>query len=87
MKQFNGEYGCTFCLHSGESFDAVYKYPISENVYPMWNHNELIRTLKEAHTLNKNSGLLAEEDILEAKGPSVLSYLKYLDLDESMSPK
>ncbi|XP_044007480.1 uncharacterized protein LOC122852000 isoform X2 [Aphidius gifuensis] len=79
MKQYNGTYGCTFCLHPTEAVDGQRKYTISKNIPPLRNSTSVKISMLEACELR---GI--RRDIDGVWGPSSLMNLVHFDLVEGM---
>ncbi|XP_024872804.1 uncharacterized protein LOC112455238 [Temnothorax curvispinosus] len=82
MKQFNGSFGCTYCLHPTEQINNVAKYPISANIPVLRSDYDIKELMKKSVTL----GTVTDEDTFGIKGPSFLMNLKYFDLADSLPP-
>lgn len=82
FKQFNGVYGCSFCLHPGEHVKKgngmVRVYACTDEVPEKREH----KTTVELGEIAQQQG----EAMLGVKGPSVLASLPYFDLINGMIP-
>lgn len=67
--QFNGDYGCGFCLHPGKLVDKVVKYPVSTEEYSDRTNEEMVRDMELA--------LKGGTSVRGVKGPSPLINLPY----------
>lgn len=49
LKQYNGQFGCTYCLHPGETFGGsnMSKYPTSSKKYQLRTHAGTVKLMKE----------------------------------------
>ena len=77
MKQYNGHFGCTFCLHPTENVDGRRKYPLSTTVHATRTHEN---TTKEMMTVGRSN-----IKINGVKGPSVLMNLNYFNLIDGIT--
>lgn len=82
MKQFNGLFGCTYCLHPTEQINNSAKYPIIENIPLLRSNNDIKELMKKSVTLETATA----EDTFGIKGPSFLMNLKYFNLAEFLPP-
>lgn len=82
MKQFNGLFGCTYCLHPTEQINNSAKYPITENIPLLRSNNDIKELMKKSVTLETATA----EGTFGIKGPSFLMNLKYFNLAESLPP-
>ncbi|CAL1672152.1 unnamed protein product [Lasius platythorax] len=82
MKQFNGSFGCTYCLHPTEQINNFVKFPISANIPPLRSDNDIKELMKKSITLETATA----EDTFGIKRPSFLMNLKYFDLAQSLPP-
>ena len=84
IKQFNGEYGCSFCLHKGESvkkgrgYTRVYPENIGDKPPPRV-HSEMIEYAAQA--------LDSRHDVFGVKGPSLLYLIPKFDIIQSFNPE
>lgn len=71
LKQFNGRYGCAWCLHEGERVDkgrgSVQVYPYLEEPPAERTHMQTVENAEEAHRQG--------EAVYGVKGPSILMLL------------
>ncbi|KAA0705011.1 hypothetical protein E1301_Tti019603 [Triplophysa tibetana] len=79
FKQFNGEYGCSYCLHKGK---MVEKGSGTTRVYP-FQENVRLRNQEETDELVE-SALETDQPVLGVKGPSILCRLPILMLLKDM---
>uniref|UniRef100_A0ABD2WAA5 DUF4218 domain-containing protein n=1 Tax=Trichogramma kaykai TaxID=54128 RepID=A0ABD2WAA5_9HYME len=86
MKQFNGNYGCTFCYHPSEQVDSVRKYPLNGKFYPLRSHENIIQDMLSTRIRDEQTGKVKIQEVTGVKGPSALMNLKYFDLADGMSP-
>lgn len=82
IKQFNGEYGCTFCLHPGVRVEkgngSVNTYPLSEILPPLRTHEQILADGERAiHTQQAVHGV---------KEISPLFLLPSFDMAKAWSP-
>uniref|UniRef100_A0ABD2XQK4 Uncharacterized protein n=1 Tax=Trichogramma kaykai TaxID=54128 RepID=A0ABD2XQK4_9HYME len=47
VTQFNGKYGCNWCLHPGES-DGAWVYSLTEIIYPLRTHEDTVKLMLES---------------------------------------
>ena len=78
MKQFNGKFGCGYCIHEG------LKVGKNKRVYPV-NQNSTPRTAKQYRKYVRKS-VKKEKAYKGVKGPSVLSLLPNFDMIECFPP-
>ncbi|XP_076836800.1 uncharacterized protein LOC143482340 [Brachyhypopomus gauderio] len=80
MTQFNGQYGCSLCLHPGEQVQkgngTVRAYPYKD--VPKRDHTSTIRDAKEA--------LRTTKSVRGVKGPTCLINIPHFDIITSMPP-
>lgn len=57
MKQFNGKFGCTYCLHPGVRLDGAKtsKYPVSTTEYTRRTHASTLKLMKDFSNTGKDS--------------------------------
>ncbi|XP_037522067.2 uncharacterized protein LOC119399326 [Rhipicephalus sanguineus] len=78
MVQYNGYFGCGWCLHPGESVEGTVKYPASASTFPDRSKDSVMMDMKEVH----NTGVYKRG----VKGPSPLINLPAFDIVWSFSP-
>ncbi|KAL7297224.1 hypothetical protein TKK_0009629 [Trichogramma kaykai] len=76
MKQYNGHYGCNWCLHPGEA-DGPIVYPLLDIVPEPRSKEETVQIM---------SNLEDSDDIMGIKCPSPLINLSYFDIIEGIIP-
>ncbi|KAL7290772.1 hypothetical protein TKK_0015519 [Trichogramma kaykai] len=76
IKQFNGHYGCNWCLHPGETH-GVKRYPILKEVPKPRRHEEMVDLMLEADPDDPKFGVMY---------PSPLMNLPNFDLVEGFIP-
>lgn len=80
MTQFNGQYGCSLCLHPGEQVEkgngTVRVYPYKE--VPKRDHASTIRDAREA--------LHTKKPVRGVKGPTCLIKIPHFDIISGMPP-
>nr|XP_055062963.1 uncharacterized protein LOC129446026 [Misgurnus anguillicaudatus] len=81
IKQFNGEYGCSYCLHKGK---LVEKGRGSTRVYP-FHQNLDLRNQEQTNEFVENA-LESGQPAFGVKGPSVLCRLPSFDVIEGCVP-
>ena len=86
MKQYNGFYGCTFCYHPTENVEGLRKYPISQKVYPLRTHTDIIQKMTATRSINEETGKIDIKEIEGIKGPSILMNFKYFNMSDGMTP-
>jgi hypothetical protein len=82
IKQFNGEHGCSFCLHKGV---IAAKGDGHTRVYPFEEQLTVLRT-HESMVANAEQAVISGEAIYGVKGPSVLMLLPKFDVAKSFVP-
>jgi len=79
--QFNGQFGCGFCYHSGERIQkgsgSVQVYPLN-SLYPPRTHRETLKLAEKA--------VLCEKPVQGVKGPSILALLPNFDIVRCFVP-
>ena len=82
MKQFNGKFGCNFCLHEGVTVQKgrgfVRVYPLSDGIKPNRTADETV--------LNAEQAAITDVDVNGIKGPSMLMLLPHFDIINSVIP-
>ncbi|KAL1444443.1 hypothetical protein MTO96_029864 [Rhipicephalus appendiculatus] len=78
MVQYNGYFGCGWCLHPGESVEGTVKYPASASTFPDRSKDAVMMDMKEAN----DTGVYKRG----VKGPSPLINLPAFDIVWSFSP-
>lgn len=76
--QFNGYFGCGFCLHPGTLVNRQVKYPISESDYPDRDAESMLKDMEKALNLKKN--------VRGVKGPSHLINMPFFDIVWGFAP-
>ncbi|XP_041834084.1 uncharacterized protein LOC121635090 [Melanotaenia boesemani] len=76
--QFNGHFGCGFCLHPGTLVNRQVKYPITESDYPDRDAESMLKDMEEALNLKKN--------VRGVKGPSPLINMPFFDIVWGFAP-
>lgn len=80
MKQFNGKYGCSYCLHKGEQVQ------VGRGTARVYAFNKVklrtSRTYKTPVSLAIHSGMVVKG----IKGPSITSLIPEFDIIESFAP-
>lgn len=70
--QFNGYFGCGFCLHPGTLVDKQVRYTVTATEYPERKSNEMLADMEMAVVQNKR--------VRGVKGPSPLINLPHFDI-------
>ncbi|XP_048111205.1 uncharacterized protein LOC125302185 isoform X1 [Alosa alosa] len=70
--QFNGYYGCSFCLHPGEIVGRVIKYPVSADSYEDCTNEMMLQDMELAGRTGRT--------VRGVKGPTPLINLPYFDV-------
>ncbi|KAK0132503.1 hypothetical protein N1851_032640 [Merluccius polli] len=83
MKQFNGRYGCGFCLHMGE---IVPKGKGFTRVYPHSTEYPQLRTHDQT-TNQASAAIQSDTDVNGVKGPSQLLLLPNFDIIKHFVPE
>ena len=85
FKQFNGKYGCGFCLHEGEVLDkglgCVRTFPLRNDVPQLRCHSSCLQHAENVATSNHSVELYG------IKGVSVLYLLPYFDFVNGFNPE
>ncbi|XP_044597529.1 uncharacterized protein LOC123274104 [Cotesia glomerata] len=76
MKQYNGEYGCTWCYAAGKSFSRRHVYPVGKNPIKLRTDQEIRDAMIKSHETNT--------EIKGVKGPSALMLLPLFNLAKGM---
>lgn len=76
LVQYNGRYGCNWCLHPGE-YHGIMKYPLTSTPIQLRNHNETVALMLEADPDNPVFGV---------KYPSALINFPKFDIIEGFIP-
>ncbi len=76
--QFNGYFGCGFCLHPGTLVDKQVKYTVTATEYPEREAKEMLADMEQAVALNRN--------VRGVKGPSPLINMPYFDIVQEFVP-
>lgn len=76
-KQFNGYFGCSWCLQRGQVIDGALKYPFSNQVADR-THSGVLKAMVEA--------VRRKEPVFGIKGPSTLVKLQGFDLVWGLPP-
>lgn len=76
--QFNGYYGCGFCLYPGTLVDKQVKYPITPVNYPDRDAESMERDMEEA--------LIVRKSVRGVKGPSPLINMSFFDIVWGFTP-
>ncbi|XP_075551963.1 uncharacterized protein LOC142585248 [Dermacentor variabilis] len=76
-KQFNGYFGCSWCLQQGEVIDGTLKYSFCSDV-PGRTHSGVLKAMVEA--------VQKKEPVFGIKGPSTLIKLRGFDLVWGLPP-
>uniref|UniRef100_A0ABD2WHN0 Uncharacterized protein n=1 Tax=Trichogramma kaykai TaxID=54128 RepID=A0ABD2WHN0_9HYME len=63
IKQFNGNYGCNWCLHPGVTH-GVKKFPILSETPRLREHNEMVELMMEADPDNPKLGVMYPSPLL-----------------------
>ncbi|KAL1479441.1 hypothetical protein MTO96_051832, partial [Rhipicephalus appendiculatus] len=77
-KQFNGYYGCSWCLERGATIDGTMKYPFKSQNASDRTHSGVLKAMAQAGRL--------KEPVHGVKGPSTLIKLQGLDLVWGLPP-
>lgn len=83
MKQYNGFYGFTFCLHPTVSKQR--KYTIDETIPALRTHEETVDAMKASRVFNKEKNCIEARLNCGVKGPSLLMLLNHFNLINGMS--
>ncbi|XP_075749313.1 uncharacterized protein LOC142814438 [Rhipicephalus microplus] len=78
MKQFNGYYGCSWCLEKGTCVDGSVKYLHCGHLAPDRSHGRVIEAMRKTQE--------QEKAVEGFKGPSPLVRLRSLDLVWGLPP-
>ena len=81
FKQFNGHYGCGYCLHEGERVEQGNGWTMA---YP--KNSELIMRCKEGNAALVSEAMDTGTPCMGVKGPSLLSLLPHFDIIKGMVP-
>ncbi|XP_037560291.1 uncharacterized protein LOC119437304 [Dermacentor silvarum] len=76
--QYNGYFGCGWCLHPGKCIEGTVKYPVSATALPDRTKEGMIKDMAEAH----RSGV----HVRGVKGPSPLINLAGFDIVWGFTP-
>ena len=83
FKQFNGKYGCSYCLHEGTQVDkgqgTVRTFPLTAALPNLRTHNQTLKFAEEA----ENTG----SDVFGVKGISVLYSIPRFDIVNGLNPE
>ncbi|XP_072140998.1 uncharacterized protein [Dermacentor andersoni] len=77
-KQYNGYFGCSWCLEQGITIDGTMKYPFNSQNAPDRTHSGVLKGMVEAAQ--------RKEPVCGIKGPSTLVKLQGLDLVWGLPP-
>ena len=77
-KQFNGYFGCGFCLHPGTLVENQVKYTVTTTEYPEREAKKMLADMEQAVAQNRT--------IRGVKGPSPLINLPYFDIVRGFVP-
>lgn len=77
-KQYNGYFGCSWCLDQGVTIDGTMKYPFNGNNTPDRTHSGVLKAMGQAGH--------RKEPVQGIKGPSTLVKLQGLDLVWGLPP-
>ena len=80
-KQFNGKYGCSYCLHKGVQVKIKRG---TSRMYPYCS--ELIARTKAMHFQHIEQTFHEKRAVMGVKGPSIVSLLKNIDIADSFPP-
>lgn len=78
MTQYNGYFGCGWCLHPGSSIDGTVKYPVEESPVPDRTKKDVEGDMVEASLTGRH--------VRGVKGPSPLINLPGFDIVWSFTP-
>lgn len=70
--QFNGYFGCGFCLHPGTLVEKTVKYTVTATEYPDREAKQVLADMEQAVAQNKS--------VRGVKGPSPLINMPYFDI-------
>ena len=74
MKQYNGRYGCAYCLHEGETV------AVGKGHARVYRGDKAKSRTKRTHTIYAELAILIQKVIKGVKGPSILSRLPNFDI-------
>lgn len=78
--QYNGYFGCGFCLHRGEKVGRVVKFPIRNKSVALRKHSDFVEVMSKIYA-NKN----AEINVNGIKGISPAISFEYFDMVKSFA--
>ncbi len=70
--QFNGYFGCSFCLHPGTLVEKQVKYTVTDTEYPDREAKKMLADMEQAVAQNKS--------VRRVKGPSPLINMPYFGI-------
>ncbi len=70
--QFNGYFGCSFCLHPGTLVEKQVKYTVTDTEYPDREAKKMLADMEQAVAQNRS--------VRGVKGPSPLINMPYFDI-------
>ncbi|KAL7295045.1 hypothetical protein TKK_0011645 [Trichogramma kaykai] len=78
ITQFNGHYGCNWCLHPGEH-DGAIRYNLLDTVVPLRTHDDTVQLMIESVNSTK--------PVFGVKYPSPFTCLEYFDIINGIIPE